>query len=222
MVLYRNFEQPFAPWGRKAPTPFGDPADSFQLLSLDRLTEELKSLATEKNIQLVSGEHLIDDVLTYALFPQIGLQFLENRGNPDAFEPVPTGEAAAGVPGTAVPVAAPGAAEVYTVTVSGQSYVVQVAEGGDVTNVAPAQTGAPAFAGVTASAGEPIPAPLAGNIFKVCVNVGDKVQDGDVIVILEAMKMETEVRSPKDGHVGSVSVAEGDKVVVGDTLLTLS
>ena len=47
------------------------------------------------------------------------------------------------------------------------------------------------------------------------------VRDGDVIIILEAMKMETEVRAPRDGLVGTVSVAEGDKVVVGDTLLTL-
>jgi oxaloacetate decarboxylase alpha subunit len=69
--------------------------------------------------------------------------------------------------------------------------------------------------------GDPIPAPLAGNIFKVNVKPGDKVRDGDVIVILEAMKMETEVRAPKDGLVGTVSVAEGDKVAVGDTLLTL-
>ena len=66
-----------------------------------------------------------------------------------------------------------------------------------------------------------MPAPLAGNIFKVNVKPGDAVAAGDVIIILEAMKMETEVRAPNAGTVGSVAVAEGDKVAVGDTLLTL-
>ena len=48
-------------------------------------------LTGEKGIQLADGENEIDDVLTYALFPQVGLKFLENRDNPAAFEPVPTG-----------------------------------------------------------------------------------------------------------------------------------
>ncbi len=56
---------------------------------VEKLTSELIALAKEKNIRL--ADDLIDDVLTYALFPQIGLKFLENRDNPDAFEPVPTG-----------------------------------------------------------------------------------------------------------------------------------
>jgi oxaloacetate decarboxylase alpha subunit len=62
---------------------------------------------------------------------------------------------------------------------------------------------------------------LAGNIFKVNVSAGEHVQEGDVIIILEAMKMETEVRAPRAGLVGSVSVKEGDAVAVGDTLITL-
>jgi oxaloacetate decarboxylase alpha subunit len=183
---------------------------------LNALTEELKSLASEKGIALVGDGGLIDDVLTYALFPQIGLKFLENRGNPDAFEPVPTGQE--------VVAAEPGAAEVYTVTVSGQSYVVQVEEGGDIRSVTPA-AGDPA-AGDPAAAtpqveGAPVPAPLAGNIFKVAVHPGDRVHEGDVIIILEAMKMETEVRAPRGGKVGTVNVKEGDSVAVGDTLLSL-
>ena len=55
---------------------------------VDKLSVELQNLAEEKNIDLASD--VIDDVLTYALFPQIGLKFLENRNNPDAFEPIPT------------------------------------------------------------------------------------------------------------------------------------
>ena len=67
-----------------------------------------------------------------------------------------------------------------------------------------------------------MPAPLAGNIFKVSVQVGDTVSAGQVIVLLEAMKMETEVRAPQDGKVASVEVKAGDVVAVGDTLITLA
>ena len=196
------------------------PADLLEP-ELDKLTEELRGLAAEKGIKLAEGENQIDDVLTYALFPQIGLKFLENRGNPDAFEPVPTGEEVA--PAAAAKAGEP---EVYTVTVGGQDYVVQVAEGGDVTALAPVGTAAaaPAVAAapVPAGGGEPVPAPLAGNIFKVNVSPGDHVKQGEVIIILEAMKMETEVCAPKAGTVGSVDVKEGDSVAVGDSLLTIA
>jgi oxaloacetate decarboxylase alpha subunit len=203
------------------------PADLLEP-ELDELTAELQSLASEKSIVLAKGESVIDDVLTYALFPQIGLKFLENRGNPDAFEPVPgtepetVSEPAAAVPET-VPGTVPGAGpEVYTVTVSGQSYVVEVAEGGDVSAIAPvgAAAAVPMSAPV-ASAGEALPAPLAGNIFSINVNVGDVVAAGDVVVILEAMKMETEVRASSAGTVISVDVKVGDSVTVGKALITL-
>jgi oxaloacetate decarboxylase alpha subunit len=183
---------------------------------MDKLVSELREIAADKGIELEKGEREIDDVLTYALFPQIGLKFLENRGNPDAFEPVPTLE-------DALAMSAPkkSGPEVYTITVNGQNYVVQVAEGGDITAVAPAAaTTAPASA--PAGSGEPVPAPLAGNIWKVQVSPGQAVQEGDVLVILEAMKMETEVRAARAGTVTSVDVKEGDAVQVGDTLVSIA
>ncbi|MET4001164.1 sodium-extruding oxaloacetate decarboxylase subunit alpha [Marinobacterium sp. MBR-109] len=193
------------------------PADMLES-EMDKLTTELKQIATDKGIKLEQGEHEIDDVLTYALFPQIGLKFLENRGNPDAFEPVPTLE-------DAQPMAAKknNGPEVYTINVNGQNYVVQVSEGGDISSVssAPAAAAAPAAA-PAAGSGEPVPAPLAGNIWKVQVSAGQAVQEGDVLVILEAMKMETEVRAARAGTVVSVDVKEGDAVQVGDSLLTLT
>jgi oxaloacetate decarboxylase alpha subunit len=193
------------------------PADLLEP-ELHTLTDELRSLAGEKSISLTAGESAIDDVLTYALFPQIGLKFLENRGNAEAFEPAPGTEPE---PPTApaAPAAPAGGAEVYTVKVNGQSYVVEVAEGGDVSAIAPAA--APAAPAPAAGTGEPLAAPLAGNIFKVNVAVGDPVAAGDVIIILEAMKMETEVRAAKDGIVSAVSVSVGDTVAVGDTLITV-
>ena len=195
------------------------PADLLEP-ELETLTDELRKLASEKNINLTSGEGEIDDVLTYALFPQIGLKFLENRGNPDAFEPAPGSEP------EPAPMLAPAAtsagAEVYTVTVNGSSYVVEVAEGGDVAAITPASSPVAAPAPVATASAEPLSAPLAGNIFKVNVNPGDPVSSGDVIIILEAMKMETEVRASRDGTVASVDVKVGDTVAVGDTLISIS
>ena len=191
------------------------PADLLES-EMDKLVAELKSIAAEKGISLEQGEQEIDDVLTYALFPQIGLKFLENRGNPDAFEPVPTLEDARAMsaPKNTGP-------QVYTITVNGQNYVVQVTEGGDISAVAPAAPAA-APAAPAAGSGESVPAPLAGNIWKVQVSAGQAVQEGEVLVILEAMKMETEVRAAKSGTVVSVDVKEGDTVQVGDSLITLA
>ena len=189
---------------------------------LDKLTEELRGLAQEKNIQLASGEREVDDVLTYALFPQVGLKFLENRNNPEAFEPVPTLASAQ----AATAPAAAGSSKVYTIGVNGQSYVVEVEEGGDISAVGMAQVAMSATPAVAAAApltgGEPVTAPLAGNIWKVHAVPGQEVQEGDVLLILEAMKMETEIRAHSAGTIGSVTVKEGDSVSVGDTLLTLA
>jgi oxaloacetate decarboxylase alpha subunit len=190
------------------------PADMLEP-EVERLTAELKQLAADKGITLADGDKVIDDVLTYALFPQVGLKFLENRNNPDAFEPAPTLEDAQAM-------AAPKntGPQVYTITVNGQNYVVQVAEGGDVSSIAPAA--AAAAAPLAAGAGEEVPAPLAGNIWKVQVSAGQAIQEGDVLVILEAMKMETEVRAARAGTVVAIDVKEGDAVQVGDSLLTLA
>ena len=64
-------------------------------------------------------------------------------------------------------------------------------------------------------------AALAGNVFKVLVAPGQAVAEGETVLILEAMKMETEISAPRAGTVVSVHVAEGDAVQVGDALLTL-
>ncbi len=76
--------------------------------------------------------------------------------------------------------------------------------------------------GAQANAAHPLAAPLAGNIFHVNVIVGDEVEAGDVIVVLEAMKMETEVRAQRSGTVVEVLVKAGDKVAVGDPLISVA
>ena len=190
------------------------PADLLEP-ELAHLTGELHSLAEEQAIALSSGDREVDDVLTYALFTQVGLKFLKNRGNAEAFEPPPEDEA-----GAAVVQSQPvnGDAAVYTVTVNGQRYVVEVADGGDVTALAPAAAAAP----IVTAAGLALSAPLAGNIIKLNVAVGDVVAAGDVLVILEAMKMETEVRAVQGGTVASIDVFPGDAVTVGQPLLNIA
>ena len=196
------------------------PADLLEP-EVEQQTEQLTRIAGEKGIRLAAD--VIDDVLTYALFPQIGLKFLENRDNPDAFEPPPDPQAAAAKPAApAAPAAAAGQPSVYSVRVNGKSYTVEVAEGGQLSSVQPAAAPAATAAAPAASgSGEPVNAVLAGNIFKVNVAVGDVVNQGDPLLVVEAMKMETAVAAPKAGTVTRVAVSEGDVVAVGDPLVYL-
>ncbi|EDR2559999.1 biotin/lipoyl-binding protein, partial [Salmonella enterica subsp. enterica serovar Butantan] len=186
---------------------------------LAQLEADVRRQAQEKGITLAGNA--IDDVLTVALFPQIGLKFLENRHNPAAFEPVPQAE-------TAQPVAKaekPAASGIYTVEVEGKAFVVKVSDGGDIsqlTTAVPAASSAPVQAAAPAGAGTTVTAPLAGNIWKVIATEGQTVAEGDVLLILEAMKMETEIRAAQAGTVRGIAVKSGDAVSVGDTLMTLA
>lgn len=192
------------------------PADLLEP-EMEKLTIELRELADADGISLEAGEHEIDDVLTYALFTQVGLKFLANRNNPDAFEPVPTLESARAA---TAPKSKSSEQETYTVAVNGQSYVVQINEGGDVSNIQTTSQSAPKVTMPTD--GTPVSAPLAGTIWKVEVAMGQTVQEGDVLVILEAMKMETQVVADKAGMVSFVAIKPGDNVKVGDLLVSIA
>ena len=147
-----------------------------------------------------------------------GLKFLENRDNPEAFEPVPGATApSVGAPPLAADTAA--GIEAYRVTVNGRSYDVQVEAGGAVADIKPAPV---SETSATPAEDHAVPAPLAGNIYKLSISPGQVVEAGEVIMILEAMKMETEVRAPVGGQVSQICVKEGDAVQVGETLVMLS
>ena len=131
----------------------------------------------------------------------------------------------------------------YTITVNGVAYAVTVEEGG--AGVAPVAyapiAAAPAAAPAPAPAAAPAPAPAApapaaapagggankieagaaGKVFKIEKNVGDKVNKGDAIIILEAMKMEIPMVSPVSGTVASIDCHVGDPVEAGDLLATV-
>ena len=206
------------------------PADNIAP-ELDTLSKELDELAEKKQLSL--SDDKIDDVLTYALFPQIGLKFIENRGNPDAFEPAPSAQesqsSSAPKPAEAKS-SSQGAttSETYDVNVDGKVYRVEVAPSGTLTSVTPAsgsQTQAQpqtnSAAPSDSNSSQSIDAPLAGNVFKVLVRNGDSVSEGDVVMILEAMKMETEIRSAYTGTVTDITVSEGDAVTSGQPLILL-
>ena len=206
------------------------PADNIAP-ELDTLSKELDELAEKKQLSL--SDDKVDDVLTYALFPQIGLKFIENRGNPDAFEPAPSAQesqsSSAPKPAEAKSSSQGAtASETYDVNVDGRVYRVEVAPSGTLTSVTPAsgsQTQAQpqinSAAPYASTASQSIDAPLAGNVFKVLVRNGDSVSEGDVVMILEAMKMETEIRSAFTGTVTDITVGEGDAVTSGQPLILL-
>jgi oxaloacetate decarboxylase alpha subunit len=193
---------------------------------MDRLTTELRSLAKEENIKLAENE--IDDVLIYALFQQVGINFLKHRNDPDAFEPAPGSEAEVTPAPTVAAAAEPTASTVesYRVSVNGTQYDVVVGPGdADISQITPVTasstpTAAPAAA-PSITSGIEIKAPLAGSIIDVLVAVGDAVSDGDPLVIVEAMKMETEIRASCSGKVLSIAIRKGDAIQSDQSLMTI-
>ena len=191
------------------------PADNIEP-ELDILESEFDKIVAEKGIRL--ADQKIDDLMTYALFPQVGIKFLENRDNPDFFEPVPKAETDK-----------PKDDGVYTVSFKGQSYTVSVSAGGTITTMSSPsgkaiednkesqeESNAPLSNGK-----EDISSPLSGTIWKTLVSPNQSVKEGDTLIVLEAMKMETEIKATCSGVVVSVDVKEGDSVTVGQLLLSL-
>jgi len=146
---------------------------------MEHLTAEFAKIAGEEGIRVAEAQ--IDDVLTYALFPQAGLKFLENRNNPEAFEPPPGGR-------------------------------------DDAPAARPAAKPAPADA---RPAGETIAAPMSGIIAKILVREGQRVGAEDLLMIIEAMKMENEIRARQGGTIARIGVKEGEPVLAGRELLAL-
>ena len=191
------------------------PADLLEP-EFEKQKADLIGLAEAENITL---KNEIDDTLTYALFPQIGWRFLKNRDNSEAFEAIPSEDDLKPARKNSPEVDS----GIYTVEVEGKSYMVRVSEGGDISQLAELSESKPS-AEAPATSGEiiEVAAPLAGNVFRVAVDIGDNISEGEIILVLEAMKMETEIRSTSTGIVTQIFVASGDAVKVGDVLLTLS
>ncbi len=122
----------------------------------------------------------------------------------------------------------------YNITVNGVAYSVSVEE--TAAGVAPVAAAAPAAPAAPKAAPAPaaapkaasaagavtVKAPMPGNILDVKVSAGASVKAGDVLVILEAMKMENEIVAPQDGTVASINVNKGDTVNSGDVLVSMN
>ena len=171
-----------------------------------------------------------EDRLTYALFGKVGLKFFETRGQPaPASQPSATTKVAStsSPAGNAAPTTQ-GGSSIYQVRVNGKDFTVEVAMGGAGT-MAPAPVAAapaaapaaPAPAPASGGGGTPLTAPLPGSIFSLKCNVGDAVNAGDTVLVMESMKMESEVKAPQAGTVQSILVKEGDNVQTGDQLVII-
>ena len=169
--------------------------------------EEFKNTIAEKNIL---AEASTENILIFAMFPEIGLNFLENINTPDYFEsePLEINEITDSS---------------YLVTVDDQEYSVTLkADNSVIINgnsqiqeVSPSITSA-------VGAGKVIEAPLGGNIFRTMVSEGESVEADSTVLILEAMKMETEIKSPSAGVIGKIFVKPGDSVKPGTPLFEIS
>lgn len=199
------------------------PADLLEP-EMDKMVENLKQKAEAEGVKL--ADCIEEDALIDGMFAQVGWKFIQNRGNPDAFEKAPSNDVAVVAAAVSIPnVTQDTPTETYTVNVDGKSFNVAVG---------------PAGADITVKAASPTPvgpdlvmtppivtgngfvvSPLAGVILKVMANVGSHIAEGDVVIVMEAMKMETEIRAKVAGIVSEVNVRQGDTVSVGDILVTL-
>jgi len=193
------------------------PADLLEP-ELDKLAAELNRMASDQGVKLAAN--VVDDVLIYAMFPQVGWKFLQHRGDPTVFEPAPCYEQPCAV--VTAESSDVGGVKAYTVSVNGRSYQVEVAPGGAVTSLRPSAAPARAAHSHAGDSAEQVKAPMAGHILRINVKEGQSVQAGQVVVVMEAMKMETEVRTRHAGTVGEIRVKVGDTVGANDVLVTVN
>jgi oxaloacetate decarboxylase alpha subunit len=193
------------------------PADLIEP-EMDKLIAEVQEKAKAEGVKL--AEHIEEDALINGMFAQVGWKFLVNRGNPAAFEAAPDAKAFAASHHAPKTGAVDRVHERYSVNVDGRNFNVTVGPAGAPLKIHPAADDKSHTLPV-ASSGSVIYAPMAGNILKILVDVGSVVVESEVVVIMEAMKMETEVRSKFSGIVSAVHIKEGGAVAGGNALISL-
>ena len=172
------------------------------------IAEAFNSALTEKDLQVDKSD---ENILTYAMFPEIGLAFLEHQSDPDFFEAEPAD-------------IIEHSDESYSVSIDDKEYSVVVKSNHSVEingSLVKSANEQPSHA-AQAGPGSIINAPLGGNIFKVITQEGQSLEPDSTVLILEAMKMETEIKSPKAGVVTKIFVKPGDSVKPGDPLFEIA
>ena len=170
-----------------------------------------------------------EDMLSYALFPKVALEFFKNREagiDPTKQDPPQTSKPSTKSPATPAVAETKAGSAIYTVNVNGQNFSVHVSTGGNTQQVQATSPATVAPASETPASSVPtngtsVTSPLPGSVFSLKVAVGDQVNEGDVVVIMESMKMETEVHATASGTINSIQVQEGQKVNTGDNLLVI-
>jgi oxaloacetate decarboxylase (Na+ extruding) subunit alpha len=193
-----------------------------------QMVAEVRRKAEADGVKL--AECVEEDALIDGMFAQVGWKFIQNRGNPSAFEPAPSvAPAVVAAPAAQSSAVSAASTEYYSVNVDGRTYNVAVGPSGAPISVQPVPVSAPVtpvgpdlvVTPPIVSGSGVVVSPLAGVILKVNVNVGAHINEGDVVIVMEAMKMETEIRAKVAGIVSIVNVRQGDNVAVGDVLVTL-
>ncbi len=188
--------------------PFeGNPLDNIEA-GIPKATQILK----EHNLEVTD-----ENLFIIASCESKGLDFLTGKASVNIRKTTPE-ETASVKSGKK---AAPAGPRAYTITVDGKAFSVQVAEGGVVTSAVPTQAEADKPQSDTHIDGFEVLAPTPGTIFKILVSEGEHVEKDQPLVILEAMKMETEIKSPKVGTVVAVHVMEKDSIQASEPLITL-
>ena len=174
----------------------------------NEIVENFNTALIEKDLKIDCSD---ENILTYAMFPEIGLAFLEHQSDPDFFETEPADILEQ-------------ADSSYLVSIDDKEYSVVVKSNNSVeingssvksTNEQPSHA-------AQAGSGSIINAPLGGNIFKVITQEGQSLEPDSTVLILEAMKMETEIKSPAAGVVTKIFVKTGDSVKPGDPLFEIA
>ncbi|MDC0439886.1 pyruvate carboxylase subunit B, partial [Gammaproteobacteria bacterium] len=166
--------------------------------------ESFKKIIGEKKISIEETE---ENILTYALFPEVGIKFFENIDNAYYFEKPPleftTKED-----------------NFYNVSIDGKDYMVKYSKTDkpEILNQSHGTKEITDSPNHQKENGEIIRAPLSGNIFSIIKGKGDDVKEDDTVIVLEAMKMETTIKTPHAGSIINLFVSNGDKVNVGDPL----
>ena len=184
-----------------------------------KLVTEVKKKAKAEGVKL--AKNVEEDALINGMFAQVGWKFLANRGNPSAFESAPQAKAIEAAIPLSSPTVTEGASSVgmYTVNVDGRSFNVTVGPVGAALLIQPAATEETLI--LPESSGSVVYAPMAGNILKVLKDVGSKVEEGEVVVIMEAMKMEYTLKSEIATKIERINVCVGEQVQLGQLLVKL-
>ena len=179
--------------------------------SFDDLVEEFKKVIKDNSLDIEANE---DNTLIYALFPEIGLNYFKHLDDLEFFEQRPLDIHQQ-------------SSSSYLVTIDEKEFSVTIDENNNFNIASGSASNRPLnqpqqVKPQASSVFSQLNAPLGGNIFKILITEGQTVSKDQTLIILEAMKMETEIKSPADGVISNIHIQVGDAVAPGDLLIDIA